>query len=269
MKPDALGLLRCPACHGSLASAGEAQGDGLEDGELHCAGCGRAWPVRGGIPHLVFPEELQGADLRSRRLWDRLAPFWGALLATTNVMRGMPGLEEQRQLVERLELRPGHAVLEIATGAGRNLRVIAQQAEGQLSVFGIDLSSRMLSRASKALRGLPHPPDLVLANSTVLPFADGVFDAVLDGFGMKYYADKRLAIEEMSRVVKPNGKVVITELGLPASGRRTIRQRLLLLWIPGFSESPPLDLVPAEVNGLKLDWDAHETVYTIEFRKPA
>ena len=268
MKLQALDFLRCPACRGSLEIAGVARQTKLKESELKCASCHRSWPVRDGIPHLVFPEELQGADLRSRRLWDRMAPFWGALLTATNVMRGTRGPEEQHQLIERLELRPGHSVLETAAGAGRNLQLIAQQMGDQVSVFGLDLSSRMLDRASKTLRHLPRPPQLVLGNSTVLPFADGVFDALLDGFGIKYYSDKRRAIGEMLRVVKPGGKVVISELGLPAGKRRTLRQRLLLLWIPGFSDPPPIDLVPPEVDRLNLSWDAYETVYTIEFRKP-
>lgn len=267
MKLEALDVLRCPACRGQLQAQVPAGQVELEEGELTCADCSRSWAVRSGIPQLVFPDELEGEELRSRKLWERVAPIWGTIAAATNAIRGLDGTRERHQLVDRLELRPGGAVLEIAAGAGDNLAIIARRAGGREAVFGVDLSPRMLRKAQGKLRSLPHPPELVYGNSGFLPFADEAFDAVLDGFGMKYYSDKRRAMEEMLRVVRPGGKVVITELGLPAGKRRTLRQRLLLLWIPQFGEPPPLDQVPRLAEGVKVDWDGPETAYTLEFRK--
>ncbi len=108
---------------------------------------------------------------------------------------------------------------------------------------------------------------LVLGNAVRLPFRDSAFDAVLDGFGMKYYSDKPRAVREMLRVVKPGGKVVITELGVPQKESLTVRQRLLRAWIPHFDEPPPMDAIPEGVGELSLSWDAHDTAYVIEFRK--
>jgi len=71
----------------------------------------------------------------------------------------------------------------------------------------------------------------------------------------------------MLRVVKPGGKVLVTELGMPAESRPTIRQRLLLLWIPGFREGPPVDALPSDAKDVKLDWDAERTFFALEFRK--
>ncbi len=266
MRLEALQFIRCPACHGSLAAAGGQAGEQLEEGELKCAGCGRLWPVRGGMPHLVFPEELQGQDARSRKLWDRIARFYDWIAPLTGVIQGVSGAEVQRDLIARLDLRPGQAVLETAAGTGSNLKVIAERMGDQLTTFGLDLSPRTLTRAARKLTDL-RPPELVVGNATHLPFADNVFDAVLDGYGIKYYSDKGRAIREMLRVVKPEGKVVITDLGLPSEKPRSFRQRLLLLWIPGFADGPPLDAIPTDVGELKLEWDAHETAYSIEFRK--
>jgi uncharacterized protein YbaR (Trm112 family) len=47
--PSLLDIIVCPACHGTLA----AQGTPLE---LDCAGCGRAYPIRDGIPVLLVDE---------------------------------------------------------------------------------------------------------------------------------------------------------------------------------------------------------------------
>ena len=104
-----------------------------------------------------------------------------------------------------------------------------------------------------------------LQQSTYRP----IHDAVLDGAGIKYYPDKKRAMREMLRVVRPGGKVLITELGMPVGRRPTLRQRLLLLWIPGFREGPPLDAVPADATDVQLKWDAAETYFALEFRRPA
>lgn len=85
---------------------------------------------------------------------------------------------------------------------------------------------------------------------------------------MKYYPNKNQAIREMLRVVKPGGRVVVVELGLPEGESRGIRQRLLRAWIPHFDEPPPLGEIPDDVRDLSVSWDAHGTAYTVEFRKP-
>lgn len=269
MKMEALELLRCPACRGRLQFQPAGDQEAIEDGDLTCSGCSGHWPVRSGIPELVFPHELKGEELRSRRLWDRVAPFWGAIGAATNIIRGVDDARERHGLIDRLELPSGGAVLETAAGAGHNLAIIAEQAGERVSVFGVDLSPRMLQRAQRRFSNISIPPALILGNTVFLPFADRAFDSLLDGFGMKYYSDKGRAMEEMLRVVKPGGKVVITELGLPAGKRRTPRQRLLKLWIPGFDEPPPEDRVPVQAENVIVDWDGPETVYVLEFRKPA
>ena len=269
MRREVLDFVWCPACQGTLAIDGHGDGE-IEAGELRCTGCGHRWPVEGGIPDLVFPEELGADDAASRRLWNRIARFYDWIGPATNVIRGVSLATERRDLVARLGLAQCSSVLEIATGTGENLRVIAQQVSDQAPVFGVDLSRRMISQAARKLTRTGRPEQqLLLGNAMYLPFPDGRFDAVLDGFGMKYYSDKRRAIREMLRVLNPGGRIVIAELGVPQGRSLTFRQRLLRAWIPHFDEPPPLDALPEDVRDLTVSWDAHETSYVIEFRKPA
>ena len=169
-----------------------------------------------------------------------------------------------------IEAKIGHRGLQSSRGlaTGSNLTLLAEEVGENGIVFGLDLSVRMLDLAHRKARGLSQPPQLVSGNSQYLPFPDGVFDAVLDGTGIKYYPDKTRALHEMLRVVKPGGKGLVTELGMPPDRRPTLRQRLLLLWIPGFREGPPRDSVPSHAIDVKLDWDAGETLYALEFRRP-
>jgi len=264
---DRLRFLMCPACGGSLDQTTAGRSPEIEDGELSCASCARRWAVRGGIPDLTFPDELCEKDAGSRALWNRIARLYEGINLFTGLLRGVSVRDERRELIGRLGLRPGAAVLELAAGTGSNLALLAEDLGKGGTVFGLDLSRRMLDLAHRKLRDLPRPPQLVLGNSQHLPFLDGVFDAVLDGAGIKYYSDKGRALREMLRVVKPGGKVLVTELGLPAEGRPTLRQRLLLLWIPGFREGPPLNALPTDAREVKLDWDAAKTFFALEFRR--
>jgi ubiquinone/menaquinone biosynthesis C-methylase UbiE len=223
--------------------------------------------VRGGIPDLTFPGELREKEAGSRTLWNRIARLYDGINLFTGVLRGVSVPKERRELIGRLGLGPGSAVLEVAAGTGSNLTLLADELGEKGIVFGLDLSARMLDLAHRRVKGLPRPPQLVLGNSQYLPFPDGVFDAVLDGAGIKYYSDKRRALGEMLRVVKPGGRVLVTELGMPPGRSPTLRQRLLLLWIPGFREGPPRDAVPSGATDVKLDWDVRETFYALEFRK--
>jgi ubiquinone/menaquinone biosynthesis C-methylase UbiE len=216
--------------------------------------------VRDGIPDLTFPDELREQEARSARLYDGINLF-------TGVLRGVSVAKERRELIRRLGLGPGSAVLEIAAGTGSNLTLLTEVVGERGIVFGLDLSPRMLDLARRKVKHLPQPPELVLGNSQHLPFPKGVFDAVMDGAGIKYYSEKKRALREMLRVVKPGGKVLVTELGMPPGKTPTLRQRLLLLWIPGFREGPPRDDVPSGAIDVKLDWDARETYYALEFRR--
>jgi demethylmenaquinone methyltransferase/2-methoxy-6-polyprenyl-1,4-benzoquinol methylase len=78
-----------------------------------------------------------------------------------------------------------------------------------------------LARAKLANRALrtSSPVDVTIsfqhANAMALPFEDGEFDAATVGFGARNFADLRLGLAEMARVVKPGGRVVVLELTTP------------------------------------------------------
>jgi demethylmenaquinone methyltransferase/2-methoxy-6-polyprenyl-1,4-benzoquinol methylase len=58
----------------------------------------------------------------------------------------------------------------------------------------------------------------VQADAQSLPFADGTFDAVTIGFGLRNLPDVAAALREMARVTAPGGHVVILEIAAPPGG---------------------------------------------------
>lgn len=114
--------------------------------------------------------------------------------------------------VRRVALRidppaPGWAVLDTGCGTGTALH---EYAAAGCEIHGVDVSAAMLERA----RGrLGSDADLRLADATDLPYADDAFDRVVASMMLhEVPASSRPALlAELGRVVKPEGRIVITD----------------------------------------------------------
>ncbi len=114
-----------------------------------------------------------------------------------------------RLLLEGAALRPGEAVLDIATGPGTVARLAAEQVGPQGRVVGADLSEAMIAIA----RAKPPSSGSVTIEYLVSPAAplaveDGVFDVVTCQQGLQFFPDRVAAVREMHRALKPGGRVV-------------------------------------------------------------
>jgi ubiquinone/menaquinone biosynthesis C-methylase UbiE len=107
-------------------------------------------------------------------------------------------------LASRLaDLRHGY-ILETAAGTGVVTRALVSALPEGVSIEATDLNQPMLDHAASQL-----PPAWVTwrqADAQVLPYPDGVFDAVVCQFGVMFFPDKPRAFAEAYRVLKPNGR---------------------------------------------------------------
>jgi demethylmenaquinone methyltransferase/2-methoxy-6-polyprenyl-1,4-benzoquinol methylase len=134
-------------------------------------------------------------------------------------------------------------LLDVCTGTGDLAIAFWKKYRGRVQVVGSDFTHEMLAIANRkrdAKRipsgdGAPLPdsesratvsPDgrgrpscetltFVEADTQQLPFRDGQFSAVSVAFGLRNVADTRRGIDEMIRVCKPGGQVLILEFGMP------------------------------------------------------
>jgi SAM-dependent methyltransferase len=112
-----------------------------------------------------------------------------------------------RMFLQRIGLRPGQHVLDVACGTGVVVRQAASILGSTGSIVGIDLSSGMLEVARA------HAPTGGAAvqwrqgDAASLPCEDADFDVVLCQQGLQFFADKAGALREMYRVLKPGGLV--------------------------------------------------------------
>lgn len=109
-------------------------------------------------------------------------------------------------------------VLDVATGtADIPLALLRGVGERIGRLDGIDPAERMLEvgRAKLARAGLEGRVQLSMASAENLPFDDAAFDAVTVVFGVRNFDDRDRALREMRRVLKPGGRLIVLEFGMP------------------------------------------------------
>jgi len=110
--------------------------------------------------------------------------------------------------VRAIAPKPGERVLDVACGTGTSTAALAKRGA---EVVGIDFSAGMIAEARRR-----HPAlEFATGDAQALPFGDGGFDAVTVSFGLRNFADPHAALAEMHRVLRPGGRVVVTEFSTP------------------------------------------------------
>jgi ubiquinone/menaquinone biosynthesis C-methylase UbiE len=112
-------------------------------------------------------------------------------------------------LLERAALRPGEAVLDIATGPGTVARLAAEHVGPRGRVLGADLSEAMIAIAkAKPPSAGAASIEYLVSPAAPLPVGDAGFDVVTCQQGLQFFPDRPAAIREMYRALKPGGRVV-------------------------------------------------------------
>jgi arsenite methyltransferase len=118
-------------------------------------------------------------------------------------------------------------VVDIGCGAGIDSLIAAKKVGPDGRVIGIDMTPSMLKKARQA------PDEMGLTNvefregyAEALPVADGWADVVISNGVLNLMPDKSAALEEMSRVLKPNGRLqigdILVQKAVPESAKRKI-----------------------------------------------
>lgn len=122
--------------------------------------------------------------------------------------------------IDAAQIRAGDAVLDVGCGTGELTRVAKRAAGETGSVFGIDASPEMIDVAREKATHEKLNIEFRLEPIEHLSFADNSFDVVLSSLMMHHLPAelKRAGLQEIYRVLKPGGRIVIVDLKRP-SGR--------------------------------------------------
>ncbi len=143
----------------------------------------------------------QGASLDFTAVKTRQQAMWAsgdfAVIGTTLQIVG-------ESLCEAVDLEAGSRVLDVAAGSG-NASLAAARRFGR--VTALDYVPELLGRASERARADGLELTTVEGDAENLPFQSGTFDVALSSYGIMFAPDQARAAAEITRVVKPGGKI--------------------------------------------------------------
>ncbi|MFW5825122.1 MAG: bifunctional demethylmenaquinone methyltransferase/2-methoxy-6-polyprenyl-1,4-benzoquinol methylase UbiE, partial [Marinobacter sp.] len=125
----------------------------------------------------------------------------------------------KRFTIELSGVRPGHQVLDIAGGTGDLTMKFSDLVGTSGKVVLADINASMLQVGRDRLldQGYAGNIEYVQADAEHLPFPDQSFNLVSIAFGLRNVTDKDQALRDMTRVLKPGGKVMVLEFSKPTS----------------------------------------------------
>jgi hypothetical protein len=124
-----------------------------------------------------------------------------------------PGGEAStRRALALLQVGPGDRLLDVGSGTGSSAMLAAR--EFGCAVAGVDYGDDAVRDAQEAAdaAGLCDRVGFIVGDAQVLPFGEGSFDAVLCECSLSTFPDKAGALAEMARVLRPGGRVAISDV---------------------------------------------------------
>ena len=124
------------------------------------------------------------------------------------------GADLTRRLADLLALSPGERVLDVAAGIGTSALLLA--LERHVDVLGIDLGENQIDRARlrASVAGLARRARFELGDAERLTVDEGSFDAAVCECAFCTFPDKATAAAELARVVRPGGRIGISDVWL-------------------------------------------------------
>lgn len=247
-----------------LQSVEERDGE-IESGVL-VSEDGEEYQIKGGMPNLVYPRTLAGADEHARSFYEGRAEAYDKYLHLTFKTHGEDEQKLRNKFIDTLDLKPSCRVLEVSCGTGRDSEIIAGRlrADGQLCLQ--DISFGMLDRCRRRLQGVSVPTSYSVSNACYLPYPDRYFDAIYSFGGLGEFSDIKRSLAEMVRVSKVGAKIVVGDESIPVWLHETEFAKILATTNKQFMAKVPLEEMPVEARDVSLKWVIGGVFYLIDFR---
>ena len=122
----------------------------------------------------------------------------------------------KRFVIDLAGVRAGEKVLDVAGGTGDLAAEFAKAVGPKGLTVLSDINAAMLGEGRRRLadKGVVSAPAVQL-NAEQIPFAEGTFDCITIGFGLRNVTDKDKALASMTRALKPGGRLLVLEFSKP------------------------------------------------------
>lgn len=148
-----------------------------------------------------------------QRMFDKIAPSYDKLNHALSL-----GIDRRwrRTAVDALGKHKPQQILDIATGTGDFALLLAKRIKPQ-HIVGADISEGMMAVGREKVKeeGLQNVISFQHEDCMQLSFPDGSFDAVTSSYGVRNFQNLDKGLQEMQRVLRPGGHLLIVELTPP------------------------------------------------------
>jgi len=163
---------------------------------------------------VVKPYQEEGSKKKQvSNMFDNIAPYYDFLNRFLSL-----GIDTiwRKKMVTLLNQKNPKVVLDMATGTGDVALEIAKQTNAT-RIVGVDISPQMLEIGKKKVKkqGKEQTIEMHVGDSENLSFTDNTFDGATVAFGVRNYENLEKGLQEMKRVLKPGGDLVVLEFSRP------------------------------------------------------
>ncbi len=138
---------------------------------------------------------------KTRQRYDRIAPYFDGM---EGILEGLFFHQWRKILWDKAT---GPDILEVGVGTGKNFSMYP----GNARITAIDFSEKMLQQAERKRYRKGIKVDLQLMDVQALEYADNSFDTVIGTFVFCSVAQPKKGLQELFRVCKPGGQVLLLE----------------------------------------------------------
>jgi demethylmenaquinone methyltransferase/2-methoxy-6-polyprenyl-1,4-benzoquinol methylase len=148
----------------------------------------------------------------------RVADLFAVIAARYDLINDLQSLGLHRRwknlLVKMAAVEPGNKALDLCCGTG-DIAFALERAGAE--VVGLDFSSAMLAVARERGQRASSAVQFLEGDALKIPFGDSMFDIVTVGYGLRNLASWERGLEEMARVARPGGRLLVLDFGKPQS----------------------------------------------------